>query len=279
MKIGSAESPEGKVFLEHMPWSVISGAAPRERGLSAMDSVASHLASPHGTHLCWPSYTQVDDTIGYVTRVYPGVKENGAIFSHPNAWPIIAETMLGRGEGRAMAYYDALAPSNSNDAADVRGAEPYVYAQFLYGRVISGTARRESLAHRHRGLDVHRGDEVHPGRAARLRRARRCRPLHPRRLAGLLGHPSVAGERPTGSRCLAGRRRRGRESRRGGRAGALPRCSTRSRRTLRRPASARRASIEWSWPSGLEALMSSSPGEADRPDGGLTHHQDDLLRR
>lgn len=133
VKIGSAESPEGKVFLEHMPWSVISGAAPRERGLSAMDSVASHLASPHGTHLCWPSYTQVDDTIGYVTRVYPGVKENGAIFSHPNAWPIIAETMLGRGE-QAMAYYDALAPSNSNDAADVRGAEPYVYAQFLYGR-------------------------------------------------------------------------------------------------------------------------------------------------
>ena len=133
VKIGSAESPEGKIFLEHMAWSVISGAAPRARGVSAMDSVAEHLASPHGTHLCWPSYTQVDDTIGYVTRVYPGVKENGAIFSHPNAWPIIAETMLGRGE-RAMAYYDALAPYNSNDSADVRGAEPYVYAQFLYGR-------------------------------------------------------------------------------------------------------------------------------------------------
>ncbi|HMR50839.1 MAG TPA: hypothetical protein PKA68_16460, partial [Arachnia sp.] len=67
VKIGSAESPEGKIFLEHMPWSVISGVAPRERGLRAMDAVAEHLAGPHGTHLCWPSYTQVDDTIGYVT--------------------------------------------------------------------------------------------------------------------------------------------------------------------------------------------------------------------
>jgi N,N'-diacetylchitobiose phosphorylase len=133
VKIGSAENPEGRIFLEHMPWAVISGAAPIERGTSAMDAVRTHLASEHGTHLCWPSYTQVDDTIGYVTRVYPGVKENGAIFSHPNAWPIIAETILGRGEA-AMAYYDALAPANSNDAIEVHGAEPYVYAQFLYGR-------------------------------------------------------------------------------------------------------------------------------------------------
>jgi N,N'-diacetylchitobiose phosphorylase len=133
VKIGSADSPEGKIFLEHMPWAVISGAAPTDRGTSAMDAVRTHLSSEYGTHLCWPSYTKVDDTIGYVTRVYPGVKENGAIFSHPNAWPIIAETILGRGDA-AMAYYDALAPANSNDAIEVHGAEPYVYAQFLYGR-------------------------------------------------------------------------------------------------------------------------------------------------
>lgn len=133
VKIGSAENSEGRIFLEHMPWAVISGAAPSDRGTSAMDAVREHLASEYGTHLCWPSYTQVDDTIGYVTRVYPGVKENGAIFSHPNAWPIIAETVLGRGEA-AMAYYDSLAPANSNDSIEVHGAEPYVYAQFLYGR-------------------------------------------------------------------------------------------------------------------------------------------------
>ena len=133
VRIGSAESPEGKIFLEHMGWAVISGAADRERGESSMNAVGTYLASEYGTHLCWPSYTQVDDTIGYVTRVYPGVKENGAIFSHPNAWPIIAETMLGRGE-RAMEYYDALAPYHGNDSVETRGAEPYVYAQFLYGR-------------------------------------------------------------------------------------------------------------------------------------------------
>ena len=133
VKIGSASCDEGRIFLEHMPWAVIAGVADDERGRSSLDAVHELLAGPYGVHLCWPAYTRVDDTIGYVTRVYPGVKENAAIFSHPNAWPIIAETMLGRGD-RAMALYQAMAPYNQNDAAERRVAEPYVYAQFLYGR-------------------------------------------------------------------------------------------------------------------------------------------------
>ncbi|MDR3106956.1 MAG: hypothetical protein LBU05_01965 [Bifidobacteriaceae bacterium] len=131
--IGSAASPEGKLFLEHTPWAVISGAAPRGRALAAMDAVWERLRSPYGTHLVWPPYTQVDDSIGYVTRVYPGVKENGSIFSHPNAWPVIAEATLGRGE-RAWEYYRTMAPSRFNDQIEVRRAEPYAYCQFIYGR-------------------------------------------------------------------------------------------------------------------------------------------------
>ncbi|MDR1079277.1 MAG: hypothetical protein LBL55_11620, partial [Propionibacteriaceae bacterium] len=132
-QIGSAANDEGKVFLEHMPWAVIAGVAPPERGAQAMDAVWDHLASPYGAHLVWPAYTAVDDAVGFITRVYPGVKENAAIFCHPNAWPIMAEAMLGRGE-RALAYYETMAPVNGNDIAEVRGAEPYVYCQFVYGR-------------------------------------------------------------------------------------------------------------------------------------------------
>ncbi len=131
--IGSPANTEGKIFLEHMPWAVISGTAGPQKARLAMDAVSEHLSSDYGTHLVWPAYTQVDDSVGYVTRVYPGVKENGAIFCHPNAWPIIAETILGRGD-QAMHYYDTMAPPNFNDIAEIRGAEPYVYSQFIYGR-------------------------------------------------------------------------------------------------------------------------------------------------
>jgi N,N'-diacetylchitobiose phosphorylase len=80
-----------------------------------------------------PSYTVPDEDIGFVTRVYPGLKENGAIFSHPNPWAWAAECKLGRGD-RAMKFYDALSPYNQNDRIEIREAEPYSYCQFIVGK-------------------------------------------------------------------------------------------------------------------------------------------------
>ncbi len=133
VKIGSSENAEGKIFLEHQAWPVIAGITTQERGEASMDAVRELLGSQYGTHLNWPAFTQVDDTVGFVTRVYPGIKENAAIFSHPNAWPIIAEALLGRGD-EAVAFYDSILPYHQNDNIEVRGAEPYAYVQFLYGR-------------------------------------------------------------------------------------------------------------------------------------------------
>jgi N,N'-diacetylchitobiose phosphorylase len=98
-----------------------------------MDSVDAHLYSPFGIHLLWPAFTRPDDDIGFVGRVYPGIKENAAIFSHPNPWAVIAECKLGRGN-RAMKFYDSLLPCNQNDMIEIREAEPYSYCQFVMGR-------------------------------------------------------------------------------------------------------------------------------------------------
>lgn len=132
-KIGTNEAEEGKIFLEHQAWPVIAGVASKERGEKALDSVHDLLGSPYGLHLNWPAFTKVDDSIGFLTRVYPGIKENAAIFSHPNAWPIIAEALLGRGD-EAVALYDAISPYQQNGNVQVRKAEPYAYVQFIYGR-------------------------------------------------------------------------------------------------------------------------------------------------
>ena len=98
-----------------------------------MDAVDEYLYSDFGLHLISPSYTKPNDGIGFVTRVYKGVKENGAIFSHPNPWAWVAECMLGRGD-RAMKFYNALLPYNQNDMIETREAEPYSYCQFVMGR-------------------------------------------------------------------------------------------------------------------------------------------------
>jgi N,N'-diacetylchitobiose phosphorylase len=132
-KIGTLEDKEGKIHLESNAWAVLSGLASKEKGIQAMNSIDHHLFTPYGIMLNGPSYTVPDDDIGFVTRVYPGLKENGAIFSHPNPWAWAAECVLGRGD-RAMKFYDALSPYNQNDMIEIREAEPYSYCQFIVGK-------------------------------------------------------------------------------------------------------------------------------------------------
>ena len=131
--IGSHTATEGKVHLESNTWAVISGAATQAQGESCMDAVHAYLFTPYGLMLNAPSFTTRDDSIGFVTRVYGGIKENGAIFSHSNPWAWVAEAMLGRGD-RAMELYMALLPEKQNDMMEVRQAEPYSYCQFIMGR-------------------------------------------------------------------------------------------------------------------------------------------------
>ncbi len=132
-KIGTKNDTEGKIHLESNAWAVLSGAAPYEKGIKAMDSIYDQLFTPYGIMLNGPAYTKPDDDIGFVTRVYPGLKENASIFSHPNPWAWAAECMLGRGD-RAMEFYHALCPYYQNDKIEIREAEPYSYCQFVVGK-------------------------------------------------------------------------------------------------------------------------------------------------
>lgn len=132
-KIGTIQDEEGKIHLESNTWAVLSGAASMEKGMKAMDSVDKYLYTPYGIMLNGSSYTIPDEDVGFVTRVYPGVKENGAVFSHPNPWAWAAECILGRGD-RAMKFYDSLCPYNQNDMIEIREAEPYSYCQFIMGK-------------------------------------------------------------------------------------------------------------------------------------------------
>ncbi len=132
-KIGTMQDEEGKVHLESNVWAVLSGAAQGEKAVKAMDAIDRYLYTPYGLLLNTPAYTKPDPDIGFITKVYPGLKENSAIFSHPNPWAWAAECKLGRGK-MAMKYYDALCPYHQNDKIEIREAEPYSYCQFVVGK-------------------------------------------------------------------------------------------------------------------------------------------------
>lgn len=139
-KIGTRADKEGRVHLESNAWAVLSGAADDDKADLALKAIDEHLYTPYGLLLNTPSYTEPDDDIGFVTRVYPGLKENGAVFSHPNPWAWAAACMRGRGD-LAMKFYDALNPARQNDMIEIRESEPYSYCQFIVGKDHSAYGR------------------------------------------------------------------------------------------------------------------------------------------
>lgn len=131
--VGSSKNKEGKIYLETQPWAVISGVAPENKGIKTMNSVKKMLATEHGVILQQPAYQTYHPELGAVSAYPPGLKENAAIFCHPNPWAMIAECILGRGE-LAFEYYKAILPTAKNNIAEVRKTEPYVYCQMVAGR-------------------------------------------------------------------------------------------------------------------------------------------------
>jgi len=131
--LGSSQSSEGAIFLNPQSWAVLSGAATPEQGVTALDAVHERLASPFGIALCDPPFRATSPKIVGAVVYPPSMKENAGIFCHPQAWAVMAETILGRGD-RAYEYYRAYMPSAYNTRAEVRQIEPYVHCQSTHGR-------------------------------------------------------------------------------------------------------------------------------------------------
>ncbi len=127
-KIGSKESPAGKIFINTQSWAVLADLAQRDRLVQAMDSVKEHLDCDFGPKICAPAYREIDPNIGLITRCVWGKKENGAVFCHPVTWCIMAECMLGRGD-EAYRYFRKTLPGAVDH--DTFMAEPYVYSQYI----------------------------------------------------------------------------------------------------------------------------------------------------
>ncbi|MFA4843620.1 MAG: glycosyl transferase [Candidatus Margulisiibacteriota bacterium] len=131
--VGSKTCPEGKIYLEPQAWALMSGVADYERGKKCLDAVNRLLSTDHGIMILTPPYSQFQHQLGSIGVYPPGLKENGAIFCHPNPWVMIAECLLGRGD-QAYQYYRAILPAARNKIADIHKTEPYVYCQMIAGK-------------------------------------------------------------------------------------------------------------------------------------------------
>jgi cellobiose phosphorylase len=128
---GTERMSEGQIYLNTQVWAVLSGAATPEQAETCMRSVHEKLLTPFGLTLSAPPFEHTPREVMGGVIFNKGVKENGGIFNHPQAWAVMAECQLGHGD-RAFEYYRAYMPSAYNTRAEVREIEPYVHSQTTY---------------------------------------------------------------------------------------------------------------------------------------------------
>ena len=129
MIIGSKHDPEANMWLNPQSWSVISGLATKEQAEKALESVHRELNTPYGVRLMAPAYEDHAFDGALMLLFNASTKENGGIFSQPQGWIILAESLMGHGN-RAFEYFTESSPASMNDKAEIRKLEPYCHGQF-----------------------------------------------------------------------------------------------------------------------------------------------------
>jgi cyclic beta-1,2-glucan synthetase len=134
--LGSASADECRIDLIAQAWSVLGPPQPTPRSPQAMQSALKHLVDDTDRLillLAPPFDTSAHDP-GYIKGYPPGIRENGAQYTHAATWAIWAMARLGNGE-RAMNLFRLLNPilrADSSDSAQHYALEPYVLAGDIY---------------------------------------------------------------------------------------------------------------------------------------------------
>ncbi|HEX2091469.1 MAG TPA: hypothetical protein VHG28_03665, partial [Longimicrobiaceae bacterium] len=134
--LGSSGSDECRIDSIAQSWSVISGAGDPERQDRAMRSFEEHLVRPDARLLVLltPPFDRTPHDPGYIKGYLPGVRENGAQYTHAALWAVLA-TALRREGDRAFELFQMLNPlTHTGTPAEVERyrVEPYVVAADVY---------------------------------------------------------------------------------------------------------------------------------------------------
>ena len=134
--LGTSGNAECRIDSISQSWSVLSGAAGSPRARQAMDSLDEHLVHRETAlvQLLDPPFNHSDPSPGYIQGYVPGVRENGAQYTHAAVWAAMAFAALGDAD-RAWELFRMIDPVRHADSPQgiaTYQAEPYVIASDVY---------------------------------------------------------------------------------------------------------------------------------------------------
>jgi cyclic beta-1,2-glucan synthetase len=134
--LGSAENDECQIDSIAQSWSVISAAGEIDKRERAMASLDQRLVREDARliMLLTPPFDKTAHDPGYIKGYVPGVRENGAQYTHAALWAVLATALNGEAD-RAFELYQMINPlTHSATPEDVHTykVEPYVVAADVY---------------------------------------------------------------------------------------------------------------------------------------------------
>jgi cyclic beta-1,2-glucan synthetase len=134
--LGSSTSDECRIDAIAQSWSVLSGAGAPERQEQAMRSFEQYLVREDARllMLLTPAFDKTSHDPGYIKGYLPGVRENGAQYTHAALWSVLATAMRGDGD-RAFELFQMLNPLThalTPEDVAVYKVEPFVVAADVY---------------------------------------------------------------------------------------------------------------------------------------------------
>ncbi|MFL5491208.1 MAG: GH36-type glycosyl hydrolase domain-containing protein [Gemmatimonadales bacterium] len=153
--IGSRRSDECRIDSIAQSWSVIAGGQavsrslgrgggvgdrptgrPSNRPTIAMKSMEKYLVREDARllMLLTPPFDKTEKDPGYIKGYLPGVRENGAQYTHAALWAVLATALQGNGN-RAFELYQMINPlthARTPEEVEVYKVEPYVVAADVY---------------------------------------------------------------------------------------------------------------------------------------------------
>jgi cellobiose phosphorylase len=134
--LGTAADAECQIDSIAQSWAVLSGAGDPVRARAAMRAVNERLVRDDARLLLLltPPFDRSDRDPGYIKGYVPGVRENGAQYTHAALWTVFAMTKLGDGDraGELMRMLNPLSHARTSADADTYKVEPYVIAGDVY---------------------------------------------------------------------------------------------------------------------------------------------------
>jgi len=136
--LGSAHSEECQIDSIAQSWSVLSGAVPLAYAEQAMDAVRGLLIVRGAglVRLLTPPFDHAEPNPGYIRGYPPGVRENGAQYTHAALWVVMALAGLGCGDEATEVLHMLNPVNHTRTAGDVERykVEPYVVAGDVHSR-------------------------------------------------------------------------------------------------------------------------------------------------